>query len=210
MKILRLLILISICSCGPAGQPDISKLASGGIPIGQFRGYESISEVVKQRLLDPLDPSTDVFELGIFLGTRDAQSLPALLGAFSGDGPENTYRNGIPNAMNTAVWYLVAQRLSKQMSSYCTDPAPVFGADYKLSPEVVLLVQKVCQWPATSDDDLGLYWDRVMGAFAPPSEREAWLALLGELRPLEAIGGETVLKLGSETLLLNPYFHLKN
>lgn len=212
-KIMTLIIACcgSIHACGHP-EPVLSEVAAATTPPGQFRGYEALSQVVKQRLLDSQHSATDRFELGVFLGTRDPQGLPALLGGFSGDGPTLAYRNGVPNAMNTAVWYLVGQRLSEQLASYCTNPHQTFGDQYALDVEVEGMVQALCAWPATSPSDLVHFWDRVMGAFAPDKERDLWLAYVETMRTLPADNdiGTTVVKAASETLFLHPYFLLAN
>lgn len=187
--------------CGPREVADVSLAMSAGVPIGQFRGYEATSQILRQRLLDQDDPKSDAFELGAFLGTTDPQSLPALLGGFSGDGIDNAYRNGVPNAMNTAVWYLVAQRVAGQMVAYCGDaPDQKFAGDYRLDPALFELVRRICA--AATPADLSAFWDRLMGAFAPDSERDAWLAFLAT----QPLGG--IVRTATMTVLLDPYFLL--
>lgn len=208
-RIVLVTLLFVLTACGPS-RPQFSQTASGAIPIGQFRGYEAMSNLIRQRLLDPDAASTDTFELGIFLGTRDSSGLPALMGAFSGDGPDNAYRSGVPNAMNTAIWYIVAQRIARQMSYYCTDAAPVFGVDYRLADAVMALTQSFCQWPQTSDLELSAYWQQVVGAFAPESEKSAFIEFMGSLRGESSVNGEAALKTATEIIFLNPYFLLKN
>lgn len=203
------LIAVIFSSCGPA--PAASDLNSGAIPVGQFHGYESMSSFFRQKLLDADDPRTDMFELGIFLGTRDPASLPALLGGFSGDGADNGYRNGVPNAMNSAVWYLVMQRLAGALASYCIDPASALGGSYKLNPALESVLTPVCAWPATPPEDLDHLWQYVVGYHAPESEKAVWKQLLEEFRSAvpDDAPGKWLTKTSLETMFLNPYFLLK-
>ena len=191
---------------------DTSRLDSAGAPLGAFRGYESVSSILRQRLLDPDDAATGRFELGVFLGTRDPLGLPALFGGFSGDGPDLAYRNGVPNAMNVAAWYLVAQRLTDQLAKSCATPAVKLNDTYALAPEIKDSLQSLCAWPETSDDELARFFDDMMGAFAPPSEKERWLAFLTSLRdmPPGVATGASVVKTASATIFLHPNFLLQN
>jgi hypothetical protein len=183
-----------------------SQAHGASAPAGQLRGYEAVSAILRQRLLDPTDAATDRFELGIFLGSRDPQGLPVLLGGFTGGGPDLAYRGGVPNAMNVALWYLVAHRVGGALAALCDAPDALLGDAYALAPETKAALLPLCAWPATTVSQLGAFFDRLMGAFPAPGERDAWLTFLETQRGEP--GGGAFVRTATRTILLHPDFLL--
>jgi hypothetical protein len=156
------------------GQGSASEPAAGQESLPEpLRGYTAVNAAVKDRILDQ-----PTFELGKYIGENLYTPFPTgagllpLLGSYAGM-IAGEYRNGQPNTVNTLIWYLLIQRLSRDIAQSCSPE----GGPLKLRAEFKQALDPLCQWPdasARTPQALENLWSSMIEFDAPPSEMEAW------------------------------------
>jgi hypothetical protein len=210
-------------SCGPASTESPSSLFSGGIRKGQLKGYVVLNQIIHERLLQQV-PHQPHFSLGSYVGIRGTQlrGLALLFGGFSGVGPANRYRNGIPNPLNTLLWDLVLTAFAKDCSKQCRLSPDPLGADddTNLPPFILNEVTKstlmaLCAWPNRggphgTESSMNQLWDLLMGPNDLDEEKTAWKDFfLKKDSPFANKGAEETVATMLRLILLNPYFILE-
>ncbi len=71
-------------------------------------------------------PKELIFDSTLTTYSDAFEGLPVLLGGFSGEGLQNDFRNGTPNAMNILLWQIVLSKFAGDVATSCgTDNNPV-------------------------------------------------------------------------------------
>ena len=166
-------------AASPLGDQYSGDLKSGGNSTGEFRGYDSINEVMKVRLIDPTYMSGRNFDLGMFFGDRFGR-LSMLLGRFDG----GSFRNGAPNSMNMLIWYLGFSTFSNTIAKcVCDEQTAILpGNFWKMTEhayETLGLACKPIEDPVQKKAVLLKIWLEVLGYDVPQAEFEAWSTALG-------------------------------
>lgn len=186
----------------------ISVLVVGSVALSapsEFRGYEAINSLLRQRLMEP----GSKFELGIYLGQPVRSifnsNLTDLLGSYSSGAMNSKFQNGAANAANVLLWHVAVSGLARDISRLCVEPAAL-----PVQPRFKNIVDSLCGWPAASAKEekvLLKYWFALMGYRADQAEYEAWrdffLQTYANAGPAETIAAMT-LAIGN-----NPYFLLQ-
>src|ERR1700733_4020058 len=85
----------------------------------QFKGWATISRELSVRIA----PAGKPLDLDQFL---PAEGMDDLLGTWSTYGAEHTFRNGVPNALNLAIWHVTLSGFAEAMGQSCTAPRLTF------------------------------------------------------------------------------------
>jgi hypothetical protein len=179
-----------------------SSHAISGISSTQFYGYYQTQAIIKQRVYT----EDSQFTIGDYLGSKD---LGLLLGASSGDGLDSGFRNGLPNATNMSLWRVAMTGLANDWSNVCVDS---YVKQNELNTEAIAIFKAICDWPsstARNKEGLERLWLLIMGYQAPHEEFEIWSDYFMQDKFKKLSGQEAVDQL-SYSILLNPYFLLRN
>jgi hypothetical protein len=130
----------------------------------QFKGWATISRELSVRIA----PAGKPLDLDQFL---PAEGMDDLLGTWSTYGAEHIFRNGVPNALNLAIWHVTLSGLAEAMGQSCAAPRLTFHETF------IATLQKLCAWPAAQarDEQVLLdFWTGVMGYNASEEDYTAW------------------------------------
>ncbi|WP_394835661.1 hypothetical protein LVJ94_01870 [Pendulispora rubella] len=200
---------------GPPASPPTSRDAGPDPRIAQYRGYEAMNEMVHSRLV----AKPAAFALSSYLESPGADAgagvgagLSRLLGAWTGKGTDNSFKNGDPNAVSFLIWRIAFLGFGKDVASLCPGGSGLRTiADFEIRTELAPVVQSLCTWPAASAREeivLHAFWKGLTAYDAPHGEYEAWRDhFLGP-----AYGGataETMIPLMVVAAMLNPYVLLQ-
>lgn len=175
--------------------------------MGEFRGVAAIDAILRDTIVK--DPSFRFshFVPGIvYLGDNsDIPSQIALMGGFLGEGKNQKYKSGKPDAVNTTLWILSLRNFSLAMVS-----GKVFTDEYLKEP---LAVCKSSRDKKILERCLGDIWDFILFASSPPSaEKKFWLQSSTDDLLNASSESERVTKLTEALVIafMNPYFILQN
>ncbi len=181
-SVLTLISVLALTGCGespPAWRETNPQPTEADLEVrlkqespGQFYGYTKTN----QRLRNRLFPADSRFSLRRYLGGEDTQ-LTELLGYSAGNGLNQDFRSGRPNAVNMTIWYIALQGLADELATFCYRNETEFPATSFLRPEAESDFQPICAWPAPeakTETSLLKFWHRLLAFDAPRSEFEAW------------------------------------
>lgn len=130
----------------------------------QFKGWSAISRELSARIA----PKDEPLDLDEFL---PSEGMDDLLGTWTTFGTEHHFRNGMPNALNMAIWHVTLTGFAKAVGQSCTTPR------LALHPKFIATLHKLCAWPAERARDervLLEFWTGIMGYNAGEEEYAAW------------------------------------
>jgi hypothetical protein len=152
-----------------------------------YRGYVEINQVFNERLFTEAESLSlavylDGESSGGSLMTGLENSLRRLLGTFDGNGLVANYSNAKPNSMNLLLWYMAMDGLGRDLEKQCDKDQKGkshegFAAD-KINPGLLKTIDAMC---TSGQDKLKLtqnlidFWNVVIRADSPSSERDEWL-----------------------------------
>lgn len=215
--IARIIFAFSLCTgCNDNWtinhQDNTSAVKSEGRRNGDFKGIDTIDEIIKTRIL--LGEATlGGFSLTIL--TPSTIELRELLGQYSGQGSQNGFKNGVPNALNMLLWNELITKLGESIGKSCQDAGGPQGfAYFKFNPTFQTAIVDICKWPAAeakTEDVLLNFWLANVQFDAPRSEFEAFRDFfLDPNSPYANEGNSAAVAAMVKAALLNPYFLLEH
>ncbi len=186
---MRIIVLVAFLIAPIARADDTTDVAN-------FKGDYVIGKTLEERLM----PDGKTFNFDQY--TSDP-GLSYLLGVWDDFGTQHVFRNGLPNPVNTLVWYTSLSSLADDLAANC-GPAPKIVSN----AEFAKALSAICQWPAaTAKTDSAMlgFWIALMGYDAPESEYDAWKSFFLTSSYQNRPAPETV-KAMTQAILLNPYF----
>jgi len=220
ISFIQLALLTSAVSCGiePGGGSESAPVEEKKIEytaIGNYRGYEIINQVIKDRMIhkgaefelsDYLQKKPHGNDLESFIESTSG-NLQVLLGRNTGNGLKSGYQNAQPNSINMLLWYLVVNGLADDVASNCEGETDRFNRDVTES------MTKICAWPdpiSKDDETLRGIWNLAMQYDAPEDEYLKWKEyILGADVAASKDRREAVLTL-FVSAFYNPYFLLQH
>jgi hypothetical protein len=191
----------------------VGVLAGGGA-VGQYKGYVSTNAFLQTRLLDASDERTATFQLARYFGESYLApgGLWSLLGAFSGQGTANAFRNGTPNGLNMLLWDIGFTRLGRDIGTICQ-----WGGDqllpFKLNDAILADVLGLCT--AGGDEGarrthLGRLWMDLLGFDLPEEEMAAFVDFFSTDAAYLALAPDAQVAQAMTALLMHPLVLLEN
>jgi hypothetical protein len=195
-----------------------SHLNVGGNRVGQFSGIFSINQKLQTRLLESTQANQN-FHAGIYLNPSRqyrVEGLENLLGAFEGEGINQGFRNGNPNAMNMLLWQIIGFGFANDMAASCSNQMvpEYFNNRYKFKIDFAKRFNVMCRWPdpeVKNESTLLDFWLAFISYDAPKAEFDAWRDLfLDPASPFAQVSPDVAISAMVRTMFLNPYFILEH
>ncbi len=210
LTIAALLMLASACGLNSAG--NTSRVFDGGTRPGQYKGFDSVQEQLRQRLF--IESFQDRFLLQLVI-EDPLGSLRPLMGLFIGDSGGNRFVNGEANPMNVLLWSATLERLAALLSQNCDPETPDENSYYpgtllydNLRENIRANLASVCERSATSEH-LSDLWISLIGFQADREALTAYVELLETTQQQENISSHDLVKGALFSILMHPEMLLK-
>lgn len=206
------------------------ELKANGNSVGQFMGLDAVSKTISSRMLNQTGFQAQNFSLRRYLPGNNfgfgSGDLGELLGQYVVVNGNGEFKNGTPNAMNMALWYLVMNRLATDVATVCLPepvvpptptPAPVVGFTLAGIPGIPFTetfekkVKTMCAWPAEDakkEETMLAYWTAIMGFQAPKAAFTAWRDWFLAEPSFAALPPEVAVREMTVAIFLQPHFLL--
>lgn len=220
--IIGLLALATLFNCRTTDKSSRSGLRASGVPVGQLKGYQKISSIIRARILKQGAEGNRYFDLsGRYFSSMSASFYPSpvalLMGSFTQSDAATSYKNGTPNSVNMMLWNTALSELAYDMSLTCAKPDEFLSLSRGrsaiiLGDQLTNTIAEFCgAWPLKiTDDHMHKLWIAIMSYDAPQSAEIFWRqSVLDAASPYRAMNGREATSGVIRSILLNPWFLLE-